>query len=78
MEKKEENPSATVDKVPSEVTILTRGEMAEKLGISDSTLYKRISQAKQESEPPVIECDGQQWQYVDNPSGKGKVFQLGN
>lgn len=54
--------------------VLTRSQMAEKLGISDSTLYKRIFQSKQNSDPPVIELDEQKWHYVDNPTGKGKVF----
>ncbi|WP_324126939.1 hypothetical protein [Cyanobacterium sp. uoEpiScrs1] len=59
----------------SKSMVLTRSQMAEKLGISDSTLYKRISQAKQSSDPPMIELNEQRWHYVDNPTGKGKVFQ---
>lgn len=68
-------PTVTAESEQSAPPILTRAEMAEKLGISDSTLYKRISQAKQNSDPPVIEFEDQKWHYVDNPTGKGKVFQ---
>ena len=75
-EKKTNSPAVESKEVPLKPMVLTRAQMAEKLGISDSTLYKRISQAKQKSEPPVIEFDGQQWQYIDNPTGKGKIFQL--
>ncbi|MGP0129370.1 MAG: helix-turn-helix transcriptional regulator [cyanobacterium endosymbiont of Rhopalodia musculus] len=64
----------TTNQESSKSRVLTRAQMAEKLGISDSTLYKRISQAKQNSDPPMIELDEQKWYYIDNPTGKGKVF----
>ncbi len=70
-----EQPMITSEKEESKPLILTRSQMAEQLGISDSTLYKRISQAKQNSDPPTIELNNQQWYYVDNPTGKGKVFE---
>ncbi|GBF80819.1 hypothetical protein [Aphanothece sacrum] len=71
--------SKTVSKVEKESStpmILSRSEMIEKLEISESTFYKRMTQAKKETEPPILECDGQRWAYVDNANGKGKVFQL--
>lgn len=68
-------PIMTTNRELSKSRILTRSQMAEKLGISDSTLYKRIFQAKQNSDPPVIELNDQKWHYIDNPIGKGKVFQ---
>lgn len=56
--------------------ILDKKQMAKLMGVSARTLDKRIAVAKKKSDPPIVEYDGRQWEYVKDGKSNKKLFKL--